>query len=388
MTEREIAAPLIQDPHALAEFAARLAPAPRIAFDTESASFHRYVDRIYLIQLSTETETALVDPLAVSDLTPIGDLLRNPAIEIVFHDADYDLRVLDRDYGFRATNIFDTRLAAQLAGEPAVGLGALLEKHFGVTLDKRLQRADWSTRPLTGAMLSYAAADTRHLLGLRDVLLRRLRELGRLHWLEEECARLQDVRWNAGRHEDEPAFLRIKGAKALPRRALAILERLHAWRDATASAADRAPFRVLGNDALVGIARTAPRTLADLQRIHGVGPSTIQRHGETLLAAVLEGLGVPTEQLPSLTRTRRPPVDAAHDARLERLKAMRNAAAARIGLEPGLVCPNGTLQAVARLVPTHPDALAEVPELRRWQREALGDGEILAAVREPLGNGV
>lgn len=385
MPECESATQLIESPQALAVLAGRMSRAARIAFDTESASFHRYVDRIYLIQLSTDTETALVDPLAVSDLTPVGNLLQDPAIEIVFHDADYDLRVLDRDYGFRATNLWDTRLAAQLAGEPAVGLGALLEKYFGVRLDKRLQRADWSTRPLSAAMLAYAADDTHYLLRLRDVLFRRLRELGRLHWLEEECVRLQTVRWNAGRRDDEPAFVRLKGAKALPRRALAILERLHAWREGVARTADRAPFRVLGNDALIAIARSAPRTVSELQRIHGIGPATLQRHGESLLAAVLDGLAAPAEQLPSVARTRRPPPDAAYDARLERLKEARNAVAKRVGLEPGLVCPNGTLQAIARLVPTHPDALADVPDLRRWQREALGDGEILAAVRDPAG---
>ncbi|MBE0592819.1 MAG: ribonuclease D [Gemmatimonadales bacterium] len=383
MAERESAALVIENQRALEAFAARLSSASRMGFDTESASFHRYVDRVYLLQISTDTETALVDPLAVPDLSPIGELLRNPDIEIVFHDADYDLRILDRDYGFRATRLFDTRLAAQLAGEPAVGLGALLEKHFGVRLDKRFQRADWSARPLSDAMVAYAADDTRYLLRLRDVLTDRLRATGRLHWLEEECARLEDLRWNAGRRDAEEGFLRIKGAKALPRRALAILERLHSWREATASTLDRAPFRVLGNEALLGIARTAPRTNVDLQRIHGVGTSTVQRHGEALLAAVEEGMAVPSEQLPSLARSKRPPPDAAYDARLERLKTVRNSAATRIGLEPGLVCPNGTLQAIARVSPTRPDELAGIPELRKWQREALGESVILAAVREP-----
>jgi ribonuclease D len=121
----------------------------------------------------------------------------------------------------------------------------------------------------------------------------------------------------------------------------------------------------------------------DLQRIHGVGTSTVQRHGEALLAAVEEGMAVPSEQLPSLARSKRPPPDAAYDARLERLKTVRNSAATRIGLEPGLVCPNGTLQAIARVSPTRPDELAGIPELRKWQREALGESVILAAVREP-----
>ena len=119
------------DPGALRDLAARLARAPRIALDTEAASFHRYTDRVYLVQVSSDHETALIDPLALPDLSPLGDLLASESVEVVFHDADYDLRVLDRDYGFRARRVFDTRVAAQLLGEPAVGLAALLEKHFG-----------------------------------------------------------------------------------------------------------------------------------------------------------------------------------------------------------------------------------------------------------------
>src|SRR5205823_4922836 len=97
---------------------------PLVAADTEAASFHRYRDRIFLVQLSTRARTAVIDPLAVPDLAPLGELLADPGVEKVFHDADYDLRILDRDYGFRAARICDTRLAAQLAGEPAVGLAA------------------------------------------------------------------------------------------------------------------------------------------------------------------------------------------------------------------------------------------------------------------------
>ena len=106
---------LVHDVDALRVLAAQVAESHRVAFDTESASYHRYVDRVYLIQLSTDRVTALVDPLRVADLGAIGSLLADPTIEIVFHDADYDLRVLDRDYGFRARNIFDTRVAAKLA---------------------------------------------------------------------------------------------------------------------------------------------------------------------------------------------------------------------------------------------------------------------------------
>jgi ribonuclease D len=354
----------------------------RVAFDTEAASFHRYVDRVYLIQLSTDHSTTLVDPLAIEDLSPIGTILEDRAIEIVFHDADYDLRVLDRDYGFRATNIFDTRVAAQLVGEPAVGLNSLLEKHFDVRLDKRFQRADWSARPLTAGMIAYAADDTRYLLRLRDLLDEQLRRMDRRHWLAEECGRLEHVRWSAGRPDDDEGFMRLKGARALNPRSRAVLQRLHAWRDTLAADLDRAPFRILSNQALVAIAKSRPGNLASLGAVDGVGRATLQRHSEKILAAIAEGLGVPHDQLPVVQRTRRPPPDPAYDARLERLKEARNAAAQRVGLAPGLLCPNGTLQTIARLAPTAPADLGEVPELRAWQRETLGDEMLVSAARD------
>jgi ribonuclease D len=120
----------------------RLRREPLLAVDTEAASFHRYHDRVYLLQISSRSETAVVDPLAVGGLAAFAEVLADPAIEIVFHDADYDLRLLDREYGFGATSLFDTRIAAQLLNEPGIGLAALLEKYLDVRLDKRFQRAD------------------------------------------------------------------------------------------------------------------------------------------------------------------------------------------------------------------------------------------------------
>ena len=170
----------IRTPQALADAVAALSTEPLVAADTEAASFHRYRDRILLIQLACPSRTEIIDPLALTDLSPVGALLANSTVEKIFHDADYDLRALDRDYAFRARRLFDTRIAAQLAGEPAVGLAALLEKYVGVKLAKEHQKADWSRRPLPAAMLAYAAADTEHLPALREALRARLAALGRL----------------------------------------------------------------------------------------------------------------------------------------------------------------------------------------------------------------
>ena len=357
---------------------------PLLAVDTEAASFHRYRDRVYLLQLSSRDTTAVVDPLGV-DLTPFGAMLADPGVEVVFHDADYDLRLLDREFGFRATRLFDTRVAAQLLNEPGVGLAALLEKYLGVKLDKRFQRADWSARPLSAGMLDYAAADTRNLLELRDILLRRLVEVDRLAWAEEEFLLLEGVRWSAP-EDGEPAWLRMKGAKALRGRALAVLREVFEWRDATAKKADRASFRIINNEPMLAIAKAPPTTLAELRAIPGVGHDLVERRGRELLAAVQRALDVPERDLPRIERPPRRAADPAFDARVERLKAVRNREAARLDLPPGVVCPNGTLEAIARAVPVSLEELGRVPGLRRWQAAEIGTA-LLDALPDPAGDG-
>src|SRR5688500_2487120 len=157
-----------------------------IAIDTEGASFHRFIDRIYLLQITTRDRSAIIDPLPIGMPEGLGEILQDPAIEVVFHDADHDLRLLHQDYGWHVNNIFDTRIAAQLLGIKAFGLAALLDQFFGVKLDKKHQRADWSLRPLPPGMLDYAAQDTKYLLDLRDELRSKLEKLGRSEWAREE----------------------------------------------------------------------------------------------------------------------------------------------------------------------------------------------------------
>lgn len=371
---------LIQTPEELEALAARLRREPLLAVDTEAASFHRYYDRIYLLQISSRTETAVVDPLAVGTLEPLQAPLAAPEVEILFHDADYDLRLLDREYGFRATHLFDTRIAAQLLNEPGVGLAALLEKHFGLRLDKRFQRADWSARPLSPAMLEYAAADTRHLPALRDILREQLRERGRLEWAQEEFDLLEQIRGGPA-DGAEPGWLRLKGAKALRPRELAVLRELWEWREGVAQRADRATFRVLNNEPLLLMARQPPGDLAALRSVPGIGGEQAERRGKEILAALRRGLELPDEELPRLTRAPRRPADPAYEARLERLKQVRNQLAAKYELAPGVLCPNGTLETIARVHPATVDELATVAELRRWQLREIGK-DLLAAVNE------
>src|SRR5260370_20079757 len=275
----------IRTPEALAEAIAALSREPLVAVDTEAASCHRYHDRIFLIQLSSPSRTEIIDPLAVADLSPVGRLLADAKVEKIFHDADYDLRILDRDYGFRARRLFDTRIAAQVAGEPAVGLAALLEKYVGVKLAKEHQKADWSRRPLPPAMLAYAAADTQHLPALRETLRAHLTELGRLPWAEEECRRLEELRWTGAPHGAD-GFLRVQGAKALEPRHLAALRELYRWRENFAADKDQATFRIIGNDPLLAGAPAVPPTPDDLGRVPQLPRSLAARHGAALLDGV------------------------------------------------------------------------------------------------------
>ncbi|HKC46309.1 MAG TPA: ribonuclease D [Gemmatimonadales bacterium] len=363
---------------ALAEVLAAARAEPLVAADTEAASFHRYKDRVYLVQLSTRRATSVIDPLPITDFSPFGSLLADANVEKVFHDADYDLRTLDRDYGFRARHLFDTRISAQLAGEPAIGLAALLEKYLGVRLTKAHQRADWSQRPLTPAMLAYAADDTRHLPRLRDALRERLTALGRLGWAEEEFRHLEDLRWT-GPLDNGQAYQRIKGAKALPPRSLAALRELVAWREGVAAERDTALFRVIGNEALLGVSRALPRSVGDLATIKDLPASLARRHGAVLVAAVGRALALAERDLPTRERAPRAPHDPELEGRVERLKVARNTVAQQLGLDPGVLCGKSTLEAIARQRPVDLAALGRIEDVRKWQVDVLG-AALLAAL--------
>ncbi len=351
----------------------RLAGARLVAVDTEAAGYHRYFDRVCLVQLSTPSETFVIDTLAVPRLDPLRPLLERPGTEVVFHDADYDLRLLVRDYGIQVRGLFDTKLAAQFLGEPSIGLAGLVEKFLGIKLEKAFQRADWARRPLPAEMLEYAAGDTRHLLPLRDLLREALSTLGRLAWAEEEFRLHEAVRWTAPA-EDPDAYLRLKGTRDLRPRQLAALRELYAWREEVARSRDVAPFRVLSNEALIELARRMPETPEGLAAVPGTPRSLAGRHGAEVLAAIARARVLPEDALPVRPRRRgRPPPDPVLDATLERLRALRDEAARELGLDRGFLMPRAQLEELARIRPGSAAELAAVPGIRRWQLEAVGE---------------
>lgn len=361
---------------AVAKFLDGIRGTSLLAIDTEGASFHRFIDRIYLLQLSTRDTHAIIDPLAIQPPGALGALLEDPEVEVVFHDADYDLRLLYQDYGWHVRRIFDTRIAAQLLGVKAFGLAALLEQHFGVKLDKKHQRADWSMRPLLKGMLDYAAQDTMHLLQLRDVLKEQLERKGRWSWASEEFERLEGTRWAP--EEPGQSFLRIKGARDLTRRELAVMREVTQWRDAAAHALDRSTFRVVASDVLLDVSRLAPTTIDALGAIKGMPRGIVERTGREVLDAVARGMAVPEGQLPRFPKSVRWDKDPEFDDKVARLKAVRDEAARRLELDPGVLGSRERLEAVARRVPRALEELSEIPGLRKWQIAEMGEGFVKA----------
>ena len=350
-------------------FLAELGTISSIALDTEGASFHRFVDRIYLLQLSTANHSAVIDPLPIGTPTKLGDLLEDRSIEVILHDADYDLRLLRQDYGWHVTNLFDTRVAAQLLGIRSFGLAALLERYFSVKLDKKHQRADWSMRPLTVDMLDYAAQDTRYLLELRNQLHNALVDHGRLHWAQEEFTRAEDTHWEP--EEPDTGFLKLKGARDLTRRELARLRELVKWRDGIAAELDRAVFRVAGNEVLLDLSRSAPTTREALFSVKGFPRGMSESRAAEALEAVRRGEKVPDDELPRFPKSTRWDRDPDFDDRVAKLKTVRDEAATRLDLDPGVLCSRDRMEAVARRNPRTVAEVAEVSELRRWQVEVL-----------------
>ena len=357
-------------------FLSEISDVKELALDTEGASFHRFLDRIYLLQISTRKHSAIIDPLPIGSPPKLGQLLQSKAVEVVFHDADYDLRLLHQDYGWHVTNIFDTRVASQLLGIKSFGLAALLDQYFDVKLDKKHQRADWSMRPLTPDMLEYAAQDTRYLLRLKDEMKGELERRGRLRWAQEEFARLEGTRWEE--EESMEGFLRLKGARDLSRRELAVLREIANWRDTVAAQLDRATFRVMGNEALFEIARRAPKSAAELGAIKGMPKGMIERAGADIISAIRRGMEAPEAELPKFPKGQRWNKDRDFDEKVARLKLVRDAAATKLDLDPGVLCSRERLENVARSGAKTIEDLAAVPDLRRWQIEEMGEGFVRA----------
>ena len=346
-----------------------------IAVDTEADSFYHYFDKTCLVQIATRKRCYLIDPLALGgpkELEPLGPVFASSKVRKVFHAAEYDIFVLKRDCGFTFSNLFDTMVSAQLLGYPAIGLAALIDHHFGISVPKDEQRSDWSRRPLTDKQLSYAAGDVLYLIRLSTKLEKSLNHAGRLGWAHEEFEALTQRRW-AEREFDEHGHLRIKGAKKLDAKSLAVLRELYLMRDARAREVDRPTFKVLGNRTLLELAEKRPKRASELQEVKGVTDLIVRRMGKDLIEAIKQGKSGSREPSPKQQSTSRKRMDRKTERIVNRLKRWRAARAQELELDPGVLCPNSSLEAIAWKNPDKPSELKDVPELKGWFVKEFGE---------------
>ena len=337
----------------------------RIAIDTEADSMHHYPERVCLVQVATPQSTYLLDPLALVDLSPLGPALSSSRVLKLLHGADYDVRGLNRDWGLTFTNLFDTHIAARFLGLERVGLAALLQDLLGIDIpkDRRIQRADWSKRPLDDRALEYAAADVCYLFDLHDILTERLQELGRMKWVREECERQCEVRHSPQELRD--FVLALPESRKLDSRHRAVLLALYRYREQQARRLDRPPSHVLPPEALAAVA-TDPA--APLESHPTLNTKLARRFGRDIRAVVKEGLSGPSLERPAPTMPPRGRPTQAQTRKLAALKTWRNVEAQTLGVHVSLVWPMRSLERLAR----EPQSFAEElqsSEVREWQRE-------------------
>lgn len=350
----------------LDEAMARIAASPQIAVDTEADSLHSYFDKVCLIQISVTDEDFVIDPLVRVELARFGELLADASITKVLHGGDYDLRIMNRDFGFVVHNLIDTSVCAQLLGYEAIGLAALLDRHFGVKLNKTHQRADWSIRPLPQDMLEYASTDTHYLIALAAKMREELEALGRWEWALEEFSRMENIRYREASEEDAEPWRKVKNTGGLDRRTLAIVRGIYQWRDELARKADRPPFKILGNDSLIEIARAKPETHRDLAKIAAVSRYHADRYGRDLLGIVRQGMAIPENELPEKNEPKPWIRDKALENRINRLKSVRDRYAKELKVDPSVLGARHILAAIATA------GTLDVPNMREWQKRVMG----------------
>jgi ribonuclease D len=343
----------------LAAFLPVMNSAAWLAIDTEADSLHAYPEKVCLIQVSTTEGDRLIDPLAKMDINPFLQALAGR--ELIFHAADYDLRLLRKHHDFAPTEIFDTMLGARLLGEKQFGLGALVEKFLGIKLDKGPQKADWAQRPLTPRMEEYARNDTKFLKTLEEKLRGELIAKGRLAWHQESCARLI-AESSVPPVVDPDEVWRIKGSTILEAPALAALRELWHWREREAIAASRPPFFVLSHETMIAIAAA----VAEQRPYEQMVPARMHpRRKINLHEAVIAARAVTPEKFPEKIRHRSQRPSEAEFRRFRELEKTRDHHAAELQIDPTLIAPKSVLGDLARDWDLH------APELMQWQRDLL-----------------
>jgi ribonuclease D len=271
--------------------------AGKVGFDTEFVGERTYYPRLCLLQLGTEKEVVAVDPLSLGDLSPLDELLFDPGVLKIVHAGWQDLKIFFQRTGRVPAPVFDTQIAASVLGLPAQAAYASVVREFlGVDVKKGHSYSDWGARPLSASQLAYALDDVRYLPALFDRMTARLREEGRLSWIEPDLAALASPATYESDPEEE--YRRVKGWAGLDRRRLAVLRGLIAWREREARRRDVPRRRVLSDESALAIARSRAADEEGLRRVRGLEWKIGGDTSSAVLDAVRDALALPEGRLP------------------------------------------------------------------------------------------
>ena len=354
---------LIHEPGELDAALFRLRSADRLALDTEFMRERTYHPQLCLVQIATETDCVLIDPLAGLDLKPLHELLQDRSRLKILHAARQDLEVLLLTGGQVPGPLFDTQVAAALLGLPAqVGYAELVARQLGHSIDKGQTRTDWAKRPLTAAQLAYAADDVRHLLVLHTELQTALAARGRAGWVEQETASYEDPALY--RTDPRLAWKRLKGLARLRPHEQAAARALAEWRERRALESDRPRTWILSEEALYALATREPDSMGDLENL-GLPASLVRKRGEELLNLLRDTRA--SEPPPAVEAPRRP-TDAEQSRAAALLRLVREEAAA-LGIAPEMLATRRDAEAVA-FGSVSPELS---PMLQGWRGAVLGE---------------
>ena len=361
----------IERPEELDNIIPALEKTRHVAVDLEADSMFHFKEMVCLIQMATPDVTVLIDTLKLKDLNSLKAIFANPSIEKILHGSDYDVRSLYRDFEISINNLFDTELASRFLGIRETGLGSVLANRFAISLDKKFQKKDWSQRPLPREMIEYGARDVMYLLPLADQLKSELNEKKRLSWVKEECEHQSRVR--PAFTDEDPLFVRIRGAGRLDRRSLAILEKLLEYRLFKASQMNRPPFKIIGNAVILDLAIKKPRSVDSLRELHLLSSRQMDLFSKGLINAIKGGLEIPQEKLPLYPHQRTPKIKPSVVRRIERLKQYRDQKASELDMDPSLILSKAVISDIAMKKPATEEALHGVMGIRNWQKLAFGE---------------
>lgn len=350
---------------------AKLQAEKQVMIDLEANSMFAYRESICLIQISIPEQDYIIDPTVGIDLAGLGDIITDPTVEKVFHAGEYDMFLLKRQYGWQLNNLFDTMWAARILGYEKYGLANLLNTLYGLELDKKYQRSDWCKRPLIPAQLTYARLDTHYLLQMRNHLEAELIAAGRL---EEALETFEQQTLAAPKNLDFTVddFWSINGVSKLSPRQKAIMRELDIFRDRKAEQYDQPPFKILGNNTLLEVARQMPTTPAHLRRIKGISNTQVQKFGVGLITAVEVGKAAPIPKRPK--RAPRRPVQELK--RYEELRKWRREYAIARGVESDVIISKEAMFELSAANPQNSIELQAIASLGDWRRKTYGE-EIL-----------